>query len=74
MGGVHNTRGNSRGLEGLFLCSKNGNSGEEGRGAHVKFSPMVGVWIFPGSTYFLINKHENPSSKSNGNKLSLHAK
>ena len=30
MGGVHKTCGNSGGVGGLLLCSKNGNSGEEG--------------------------------------------
>ena len=29
MGAVHKTCGNSGGVGGLFLCSKNGNSGEE---------------------------------------------
>jgi len=30
MGGVNRTCGNSGGVGGLFLCLKNGNSGEEG--------------------------------------------
>ena len=45
MGGVQNSSGNSGGVGGLFYCSKNGNSGEEG-GACVKFPPWWGYGYF----------------------------
>ena len=45
VGGVHKTCGNSRGVEGLLLCSKNGNSGEEG-GTKVKFPLWWGYGYF----------------------------
>ena len=51
MGGVHNTRGNSRGVEGYFCGKKNGNSGEEG-GVLREIPSMVGVWIFSGTTQY----------------------
>ena len=58
MGGVQNTRGNSGGVGGLFLWSKNGNSGVEGGSyMYVKFPPW---W---GYGYFLephITQHEVP--------------
>ena len=54
MGGVQNTRGNSGGVGGLFLWSKNGNSGVEG-GSYVKFPPW---W---GNGYFL-EPHNNKST------------
>ena len=44
-GGVQNTRGNSRGVGGLFLWSKNGNSEVEG-GSYVKFPPWWGYGYF----------------------------
>ena len=47
MGGVQNTRGNSGvvGGGGLFLWSKNGNSGVEG-GSYEKIPSMVGYGYF----------------------------
>ena len=45
LGGVHKTCGNSGGVGGLFLYSKNGNSGEEG-GTCVKFPPWWGYGYF----------------------------
>ena len=54
-GGVHKTCGNSGGVGGLFLCSRNGNSGKEGgRGGDLSEIPsIVGVWIFSGTTQCL---------------------
>ena len=45
MGGVQNTRGNSGGVGGLSLWSKNGNSGVEG-GSYVKLPPWWGYGYF----------------------------
>ena len=45
MGGVHKTCGNSAGVGGLLLCSKNGNSGEEG-GDLREFPPWWGYGYF----------------------------
>ena len=47
MGGVHKTCGNSGGVGGggVILCSKNGNSREEG-GTCVKFPPWWGYGYF----------------------------
>ena len=50
VGGVHKTCGNSVGVGGLLLCSKNGNSGEE-RGDLREIPSVVGVWIFSGTTH-----------------------
>ena len=45
MGGVLKTCGNSGEVGGLFLCSKNGNSGQEG-GTCVKFPSWWGYGYF----------------------------
>ena len=50
-GGEHNTCGNSGRVEGgLFLCSKNGNSGEEG--GLCQIPSVVVLWIFSGITHY----------------------
>ena len=56
-GGVHNTHKNSGGSGvGLLLCSKIGNSGEEGLGGGSlqEISSMVGLWIFSGTAQYAI--------------------
>ena len=50
-GGVQNAFGNSGGVGGgVSFLLKNGNSGEVG-GVLLKFPPVVGVWIFSGTTH-----------------------
>ena len=61
MAGVQNTCGNSEGVGGLFLLSKNGNSGVEG-GSYMKFPPWWGYgyflephkWVLPNFTLGII--------------------